>query len=213
MSYFPIFYDAVQTVEEIIEKCLQNNIEILSITEHDSLAPYKKAKKIIAQKKLPIILVPGCEVSTREGHILAYGIWEEIASGLSAAETVRRIHQQGGIALAAHPFMYFFSLKEKIFSLELDGLEGINSAIPQWLNVKAVTAAKKMGWPAIAGSDAHSLTGTGTGRTIFEANVKKWQDVITAIKKGRFETEVDYQNWLRILWDNVKENIRNLWSE
>jgi len=209
----PLFYDAVQTVEEIIGKCLKNNIEILSITEHDSLAPYNKAKKIIAEKKLPIILVPGCEISTKDGHILAYGILEEISPGLSAEETVERIHQQGGIALAAHPFMYFFSLKEKIFDLQLDGLEGINSTIPSWLNLKALAAAKKMGWPAVAGSDAHSTTGTGTGRTIFGSNLKKWQDVIEDIKRGRFKTEVEYQSWPGVLWDSIRENVMSLWQE
>jgi predicted metal-dependent phosphoesterase TrpH len=213
LPYFPLFYDAVQTVEEIIKMCLLRKIEILSITEHDSLEGYWQSKKIIDGNKLPIVLVPGCEISTSEGHMLAYGILKEIPPRLSANETIERVHQLGGIILAAHPFITFYSLKNKIYNLKIDGLEGYCSAAMVYANNMAVDAARKMKIPAIGGSDAHAVSGMGTGRTIFESKkIHCWQDVIMAIKKGQFKTEIDYQSWLKIGWDSILGNTKSLWQ-
>ncbi|MBI2464605.1 hypothetical protein HYV64_00530 [Candidatus Shapirobacteria bacterium] len=212
LSYFPLFYDSVQTVDQIVEQCLVKNIEVLSITEHDSLDSYWIAKKIIAKRKLPIILVPGCEISSKDGHILAYGILKEIPKGLSAKETVDIIHKQGGLAVAAHPFIPFYSIKNKIFDLPLDAIEGGCAAANVSANVKATAAAKKMKLPATSSSDAHSMYGMGKGRTIFNKKIKNWKEALTAIKTGDFTTEMDYQGWTKVLWDNISINIRILMS-
>jgi predicted metal-dependent phosphoesterase TrpH len=210
LPYFPLFYDAVQTVEEILEQCRIKNIEILAITEHDSLNGYRIAKKIIEKNKLPIILVPGCEISSSGGHILAYGIFEEIPKGLSPEETVKRIHDQGGLAVAAHPFIWFYALKNKVFGLDLDAMETGCAAATVGTNKQAEMAAKKMGIPGTSSSDAHSAHGMGKGRTIFTGKIRKWEDVVVAIKKGEFRTETQYQSWARVAWDNISTNIKIL---
>lgn len=212
LPYFPLFYDAVQTVEQIIEQCLIKKIEVLSITEHDSLAGYWLAKKIIEDRKLPIVLIPGSEISTKDGHILAYGILKEIPSGLSAMETVELIHKQSGLAVAAHPFIPFYSIKNKIFDLPLDGVEGGCAAANVSANVKARAAAKKMNLPATSSSDAHSIYGMGKGRTIFNKKIKNWNEALKAIKNGDFTTEMVYQSWTKVLWDNISINVKILFT-
>jgi len=212
LSYFPLFYDAVQTVEQIIEQCLLKKIEVLAITEHDSLDGYRIAKKIIEKRNLPIVLIPGSEISSKDGHILAYGILKEIPRGLSARETVDLIHEQGGLAVAAHPFIPFFSIKNIIFDLPLDAIEGGCAAANVSANVKAMAAAKKMKLPATCSSDAHSIYGMGKGRTVFNKKVKNWKEALVAIKRGDFTTEMDYQSWTKVLWDNISINIRILLS-
>jgi hypothetical protein len=212
LPYFPLFYDAVQTVDQIIEQCLLKNIEVLSITEHDSLDGYRIAKKIIEKRKLPIVLIPGSEISTKDGHILAYGILKEIPKGLSAKETVDLIHEQGGLAVAAHPFIPFFSIKEKIFDLPLDAVEGGCAAANKGANVKAMAAAKKMKLPATSSSDAHSIYGMGKGKTIFNKKIKNWQEALVALKNGDFTIQTEYQSWLKVGWDNISINIKILLS-
>jgi len=212
LPYFPLFYDAVQTVEQILEQCLIKNIEILSITEHDSLEGFRIAQKIIEKKKLPIILIPGSEISTADGHMLAYGILKEIPRGLTAEKTVELIHEQNGLAFAAHPFIPFFSMKEKIFNLPLDGIEGGCAAANKSANVKAMAAAKKMKLPATSSSDAHSIYGMGKGRTIFTKKIKNWNEALVALRKGEFKIETDYQSWAKVAWDNISINIKILLS-
>jgi len=82
VGYFPVLYDSVQTVDQILSVCLQKNIGILALTDHNTLDGYRKAKKIIAERHLPILLIPACEISSRNGHILAYGITAEIPEHL-----------------------------------------------------------------------------------------------------------------------------------
>src|SRR5690606_35351365 len=105
VSYFPLIYDSVQTIEEIISTSIKKTISVLSITDHDSLTGYHLAKKIIQITKADILLIPGMEISTSKGHILAYGIREVVPSKMTPEATVDAIHQQGGIAVAAHPYM------------------------------------------------------------------------------------------------------------
>jgi len=94
--YCPLLYDSVQSVETILARALELGLDIISITDHDSLEGYLKAKKIIDEKNLNLTLVPGIEVSSKDGHILAYGVDKVVESGLTAAETVERIHRLGG---------------------------------------------------------------------------------------------------------------------
>jgi len=209
LSYFPWFYDSVMTVDQIIETCLAKNILILAITDHDSLGGYWKAKKIIEDRKLNIILVPGMEISTKQGHVLGYGIEKEVGPNLSPEKTIDLIHKQGGIAIAAHPYLPFFSLNNKILELKFDAFEGYNSAATKSANVKSVNSANKMALPITAGSDAHSISGLGTGVMIFDdAKIKNWKDVIKAMRRGEFKTKIEYQNKLKIVCDSIRENVK-----
>jgi hypothetical protein len=49
-------------------------------------------------------IILGSEVSTADGHLLALGIDKDVKKGMKAEETVEIIKDQGGVAIAAHPF-------------------------------------------------------------------------------------------------------------
>ena len=82
-------------------------MQILAITDHNTLAGYEHARKISS----PLILIPGAEITAtkqdnKHCHILALGI-QELKKGValsSVANVIDYIHEQGGIAIAAHPF-------------------------------------------------------------------------------------------------------------
>lgn len=208
LPYFPLFYDAVMEVWELLDKCVSLGIEVLAITDHDSMFNSGIAKHIIEEKKLPIILIPACEISSKDGHILAYGISKEIPSGLGVTETIERIHTQGGLAVAAHPFIPVFSLGKKIFREKFDGIEAYNSSAGRLINKKGLEAAEYLGLPAIAGSDAHSVSGLGTGRVVFSRPVKNWQEALKLIVKKEFLIERQDQSSLRIVVDNISTNLK-----
>ena len=58
-------------------------------------------------RETDFLIIPGMEVSSADGHIVALNLKELIPRGLSAAETVDRIHRAGGIAIAVHPYAWF----------------------------------------------------------------------------------------------------------
>ncbi len=118
------FPESVTDPLKAVETACRRELDILCITDHNTI---KGA--VIAQKHAKDIeVVVGEEVSSADGEILALFIQEEIKPWLGATETIDLIHEQGGIAVAAHPFSpQCHSLGKKIHNLELDGVEVFNA--------------------------------------------------------------------------------------
>ena len=207
LGYFPILYDAVQTVEEIVDECVKKGIKILSITDHDNFENNLRAREYIKHKDYEILYVNGEEVSSKDGHVLAYGIKEKVEAGQTTKETIERIYNQGGIAVASHPFNYFFSLKDKIEENYFEVVEIFNASSSAMANQKAKEYVEKNKLSGIAGSDAHSKEGLGRGITVFKEGVKNVGDVLEAIKNKDFRIEGEYYSWAKIFWNNIKGNL------
>ena len=83
------------TVPEDLPKIIKRRgLDGIAVTEHNNFAPPRIPNTLI---------LPGVEISSRDGHIVALGIRETIAARLSADETIQKIHGQGGVAVIAHP--------------------------------------------------------------------------------------------------------------
>lgn len=206
LFYCPLLYDSVQTEEEILEECSKKNIKVLAITDHDTLEGYRNAKKIIEKKGLDIILIPGCEISTKDGHVLAHGINEEIPEGLSAKETVDLIHKQGGLATADHPYMTL-GLGDKIFDIDFDAIEAFNSGVPQWANKKCQKRAMILEKPMTAGSDCHQPEYIGYASLLFENDIKNFEDFKKNILEKKFTVRFKPTPLLTMTLKHVYKNI------
>ncbi len=118
------FPESITEPVKAVEVASRKNLDVLCITDHNTiqgaLVPKKHARDID--------VVIGEEISSADGEILALFIQEEIKPMLSAPETLDHIHEQGGIAAAAHPFSpYCHSLETRIHDLKLDGVEVFNA--------------------------------------------------------------------------------------
>lgn len=180
------FSDAYSSIEDILEYVENNtNLKVIAITDHDTIDGALYAKELMKKKKYSFELIVGEEVSTKEGHVLALYIKEKIPAGLSAHETIKRINEQGGIAIPAHPFYHSRMnnrkriwadgvgattlLKEKD---NFDAIETIN-ATPTFAqeNLRAKYINRTLLLKAEVGcSDAHILQAIGKGYTLFEGN-------------------------------------------
>lgn len=67
-------------------------------------------------------MAPGLEVNSATGHIGALFVEKDIPMALSAKETVDRIHDLGGLAVAVHPF-HSTGIGEEVFDLPFDAIE------------------------------------------------------------------------------------------
>jgi predicted metal-dependent phosphoesterase TrpH len=209
---FPRFFDSVQTIEEIFSELKKKNIKILALTDHDTLEGYNQAKKYMEKNNInDVLLIPACEITTNHGHILAYGITQAIPKDLSPEETIKKIHEQGGIAVAAHPFHLKMGVSNKLYDLNVDAVEGYNSGLFKFLNSneKAVKAAKKLNLPYIASSDAHYFIDVGNYVTIFPESVTTVEDVIRCIKTGQFEIELNRATTFETYIHYIKRNFKN----
>ena len=66
-----IYSDGADSPENIVLVAKEGGLEAIAITDHDTFFGYNEAKKIAEEKK--INLIPGVEMTTREGHILGLG--------------------------------------------------------------------------------------------------------------------------------------------
>src|SRR3972149_2863966 len=70
----------------------------VAISDHNSIGGVAEAEAAAGDG---FLVIPACEVSTSEGHVLAYGVREAPPRGLGAAEPIERIVGPRRVALAA----------------------------------------------------------------------------------------------------------------
>ncbi|MFB2874953.1 RNase RNM [Aeromonas jandaei] len=73
--------DGVLSPAELVRRAAEKEVEVLAITDHDTLAGLDEARLTIAAEQLPLRLVSGGEISTgwehHEIHIVALGVDEK----------------------------------------------------------------------------------------------------------------------------------------
>ncbi|MBL0666772.1 PHP domain-containing protein [Aeromonas jandaei] len=73
--------DGVLSPAELVRRAAEKEVEVLAITDHDTLAGLDEARSTIAAEQLPLRLVSGVEISTgwehHEIHIVALGVDEK----------------------------------------------------------------------------------------------------------------------------------------
>jgi len=173
--------DSLITLEQLVFWAKRRGLSAVAVTDHNCV---EGALKMAKEKNF--LVIPGTEVTSRDGHIVALNVREVIQRDLSADETVARIHAAGGIAVACHPFALFKGSIGKHTSGKFDAIETINaSASPFKRSVrKAEEVAARFGLPRVAGTDAHYAPAIGYAYTVVDAELSV-DAVVKAIATGR----------------------------
>lgn len=177
--------EAFGTPKQMIKFAMKNGLNALAITDHDSMKGSLIGMEYAKSLK-DFVLIPGSEVSSLGGHILALGIRENVQKGLSVQETIDRIHQLGGIAIAPHPYSGFprtSSLKDSIKKYRFDVVEVLNGGTRMRDNRKAYRVAKEMNYPMSGGSDAHYWKDIGAIYNVVDCDLSV-DDILESLKKG-----------------------------
>jgi predicted metal-dependent phosphoesterase TrpH len=172
-------WDGVATVSDILRRAKAQNLNWIAISDHDTFAGSFEAQQLASEFGVGVI--PSCEVSTREGHLLTLFVQEVVPAGLSLVETVRRVAHQGGLCVAAHAFaadVNSISLRELQAALlqadvadVLIGVEVYNGGLAHFRNEeKAKRITQSLGLAETGSSDAHVLAAIGCGVTVFPGN-------------------------------------------
>ncbi|MGY0287911.1 MAG: PHP domain-containing protein [Candidatus Methanodesulfokora washburnensis] len=155
--------DSLSEPHKIIEIAKKKGLSGVAITDHNSMQGYISARE--AARKLDIDLIPGEEIMTNRGEILAYLISEEVKPHRSPEETIEEIREQGGISAIAHPFRGKSIRLGSIVRL-VDFIEVTNGRSSRQENEKALKLATEYGKKGIGGSDAHTLREVGQVITV-----------------------------------------------
>jgi predicted metal-dependent phosphoesterase TrpH len=171
--------DGLASPEAILDVAERVGLDVIALTDHDDIRGAFLLRDIAARRSSPVEIVPGVEVTTRSGHLLALWIEEEIPMFAALADTVSRIHRAGGVAIVPHPLSYLtFSVGEGALRalaaspdplVHVDAIETRNPsyagrvrvARSAWLNEKLLHVAET------GSSDAHHANLVGTTWTEF----------------------------------------------
>ncbi len=176
--------DGREEIKDIVRYAKKIGLGGIAITDHTSIKGWKEAVSL--GKERGLVIIRGEEVSSSEGHILAYGISDFIEKGLSPEETVEKIRENGGVAVAAHPYRLSNGVGERVVRrVDFDAIEGMNARSPYFVNQKGIRLAREIGRPITGGSDSHLLRELGRAYAIFTDEAGNSDEVVDAIAKGR----------------------------
>jgi len=171
--------DNHQTLSEIFKAAKVKDLGAIAITDHNTTVGAMEALKSAPDW---LVVLPGIEITSEDGHILALNVLQEIPKGLSVLETIGKIHDAGGIAVAAHPYRKWSGLRESVIRKSpFDAIEAINGRNTPNTNRRVLKLVTELGLPKIAGSDAHKPSSIADAVTVFLDSVHTRDEMIHAI--------------------------------
>lgn len=200
---YPTSDDSALTPEELINESKRIGLDGICITDHDGFWNPSDIKKLAV--KHDFLVLPGCEVTTEEGHLLVYGL-EEYIFGMHKSKFVKELVDEiGGAIVVAHPYRRVYretaprdkysydemvkrALRNDVFTLT-DAVEIRNGRGSSSENKFSERLSAELALPGTGASDAHNLTEVGTYATNFMDPIKNLTDLIKALKSGRFRSQ------------------------
>jgi predicted metal-dependent phosphoesterase TrpH len=161
--------DCATPVDVLIHTARDRGLGAIAITDHNEVSGALEARKL-AEELGDIKVIVAEEVKTAEqGEVIGLFLEEKIPKGLTMAETIREIRNQGGLVYVPHPFDRFHSVPDYEHLLdiveEIDLLEVFNPRVAVTaFNEEAVRFARKYRIVPAAGSDSHVAQGLGSVR-------------------------------------------------
>ncbi len=170
--------DGQATPEAVVDYVRRRTrLNLIAITDHNTIEGALRAAEYSARLTDALDVIIGEEVSSRDGHVLGLFLDRRIPPGMSVKATVEAILEQGGLAIAAHPFWSterrnrsgpVYGVGRKAVTAGFDAIE-VENATPglYFANRRAHRLRNEMALPSLGGSDAHILDAIGRAFTSF----------------------------------------------
>ncbi|QSX00399.1 PHP domain-containing protein [Haloterrigena alkaliphila] len=167
--------------ERVAEAAADAGLDGVAVTDHDTLANVDAVRDAAPDG---LAVIPGVEVTTTEGHLLALDVAEPPPK-TDPLTVIDRVHEQGGVAILSHPFdtlRQFYETDLEALAEAVDGVEAVNSrCVRRRFNDRAASFAAARDLPATGGSDAHFPMEVGRAYTIVEGD----GSLADAVREGR----------------------------
>jgi predicted metal-dependent phosphoesterase TrpH len=178
---------SVQQIFEYVEN--YTDLDVIAITDHDDSRGALQALELIEKRKWRFKVIPGSEITTRQGHLLALFVTKEFPMLKSLEASMEAVYAAGGMAIAPHPLSWLTtSIREKSLLLQhttklpFHGIETFNPSYAGRVSHKRVKELNEtiLHLPEFGGSDAHANSMIGKGYTLFPGSTI--EDLMEAIK-------------------------------
>lgn len=181
--------DGRSSVDDLVRGLPPRGLDGLAITDHNTVSGHARLAEL-AGKYPDLRLIPGVEVSTRDGHLLAYGVTVVPPTGRSVDETVEWVTARGGVAVLAHPFRRVHGVGGPICqSAQVPAVETVNGHNGAGANRRAEKVAAARGLGTTGGSDAHSAAELGRAWTRFPGGTDSANELLEALRRGATAAE------------------------
>lgn len=177
-------FDGTASVPAVLKRAQQVGLDVIAITDHDEIAGSLKAMELAPNFGVEVI--PGIEITTAEGDLLAFDITQKVKRGLSLVETLLNVGELGGYCIAPHPMAEVFGVKSlSAYSIlkatrhpqaarVLIGIETFNATtLDKTGNKYARILANRLSLAQTASSDAHVIQAIGLGMTEFDGHTAR----------------------------------------
>lgn len=158
-SYSP---DSLVEIPALLRMCDRKGLHKVAITDHNTITGALQAVALAPNR-----FIPGEEIMTQQGELLAFFLNENVPAGLPALQTIDLLRAQGAFISVSHPFDRLrkghWSEPDLITVLPyIDAIEMFNSRclVPQY-NLKAIQFALQHHLQGTVGSDAHAVSEVG----------------------------------------------------
>ncbi|MEI7742681.1 MAG: PHP-associated domain-containing protein [Chloroflexota bacterium] len=171
--------DGVDSAVAILDHVAAEGIlDVIAIADHERIDAAVAARTMAADRGLPFEVIVGEEISTRGGHLVALFMEKAVPPLKPLRWSIEAIHDQGGLAIPAHPLVPFPMcaqgsvlrglLGEDNPAVRPDALETFNpTALGKYRHAAVVRFAQEHGLAQVGNSDAHTAAAIGTGWTTF----------------------------------------------
>jgi hypothetical protein len=193
-----VYSDGERLPAEVTTEARARRLDFVVSTEHNTSASHGVWGRLAGDD---LLILTGEEVTTRNGHLVAAGLpagtwidWRYRAQDGELPRFLRDVHQDGAIAVAAHPFAPCLACAWKFGYQDVDAVEVWNGpwtlddevAVQLW-NGMLVQAAHGGRWlPATGNSDAHRRQDVvGLPHNVVLAGDLTRADVLDGLRAGR----------------------------
>ena len=166
-SHTSASFDSLASPRSVVRAAASRGLTHLAITDHDRIDGALEAREAATREALPLTVLVGQEIRTRQGDLIGVFLERPIRSGLDAFEAIEDVRAQGGLVGIPHPFDRFRS--SLLGTSEVDEL----APLVDWVethnarimvgngNHRAAEWAVEHDLPGVAVSDAHSVLEIG----------------------------------------------------
>ncbi len=224
--------DGTASINDILAAAVLAGLDVIAITDHDRIDAAHAGRTLAERRGLPVEVIVGEEISTRGGHLLGLWLTEPIKPWQSLRASIAQVHEQGGLAIPAHPLFPYPLCAQGILLRRLladpdpryrpDAIEVFNpTTFGRPVHRRVVRFAADHGLATVGSSDAHAVEAIGRGSTTFPGHSADdlrvailerhsgWQGTFhhTAGQLGTFGRQL--RKYGRDLRDETRGRVRN----
>ena len=180
-------FDSLADPAKVVRAASARGLTHLIVTDHDRIEGALAARDAAPAG---ITVIVGEEVKTAEGDLIAAFLEHAVAPGMSAAETVAAIREQGGLVGIPHPFDRMrgsVRTEARMAALAplVDWIEVHNARLVGGGNEQASAFARQHDMPGVSVSDAHSVLEVGVAYTALDGDPSTPAGLLAALPSAQ----------------------------